>query len=170
MKDSELLDLRRRATVHYSLPKEFLTTLNSIFEDLNNIPIISGDEQGNNWKILHQGPRTLVDRLKIEGFLEGVREIADSYSKNSERFNEFISGIHIENITPGYPEYNLPLISAHLQTRSSRSYSLNIIGQPKSSTEGRILDKNGYVVETKISHPPIEQIMEKYVTFPNNLK
>ena len=107
MNNKLLLSLRKNGSERYNSPDRLLVAAGSILDNLDRVPWISGHEQMNQWDIRYSPPRTIADRLTVENFMEGLKDIDEAYSKNPAMFKKFGSFISINSVEPGYPQLNL---------------------------------------------------------------
>jgi hypothetical protein len=161
MKDFELLNLRKSRVIKYNSPLGFLNFVEEIIGDSNNIPLIFGSEQIDEWKIIRAKPQTLSDRHTVENFLEGIREVENKYGKMPTS-KDFRSHILIDSQTPGYPQYDIPLISIWLGNQGSNNYGLHILG-PTEITRNRIINEGGYTAKTSVDIPTFNKTMDPYI-------
>lgn len=162
MDERRLMDMRNREFTKYGSPEKLLRDVGFLFEDLDRIPFLSGYPASHQWKVLYAAPTSISDKLTIENFMEGLRELDLINSRSPNLFKNFRSSIKVDHITPGYPDYSSPLMRVSVGNGGSSCYNLMVYG-PHDQTRARVINDEGYVAKTSRDLPTIAQVMDAHI-------
>ena len=158
MKNEDLFQLRIKVIQDFTNPNDLVRTLDSLFDEKLNIPLIVGNRNfpQETWKVVPLVPSTTSDRLTVANFLEGLKQVQAAYAHNRIKETDFNAGLYFEGIDILHCGGQDTTI---LRVNLDRYHLGLFLNHVKSAGDPR----NTYGAASEREVMPLEQILEKYL-------
>jgi hypothetical protein len=166
MKEKELYNLRDKI-LEFDNFKKFKIKVKSFFGKNLEFPMVVGYKSFNpkeNWQIKKLSPITNSDRLTIENYFEGLKQVEEEIEERKRFPNpqpiKFNGMIYLNGINSlHYSHWNSHIFSATMHLKKSALYSLDFYYSHRNDKPERI----GYAATSKKEETIFDGIMSKFL-------
>lgn len=162
MNEQELFDLRKKGEFNFDAVSKLALFIENLLGEKRIFPLVVGYADFNpttNWRIEKLSPLNSADRLTIENYLLGLKELQkeanDQLKLSTRLFYEGVDTMH-------YSNWDSQILTAYARDVRNPSQTFDLV--LNLSSEGHSDDQRvGYAAHSSIDETRLEKIAKRFV-------